>query len=94
MAPCPPACAYGAKTFFHIKVQIFLAVSERHRLLTCIEKGLRGGGGARIGAPPEYATGVSYITSILRRFMSAKTKKSSGRRLVACCVANKRNFYI
>ena len=36
----PPACAYGVKKSFLIKVRF---VSERHRLLAYIEEGLRGG---------------------------------------------------
>ena len=46
---------------------IFLAVSEQHRLVTCIKEGLRGG--ARLGAPPAYATGCSLLSLTLAKLL-------------------------
>ena len=40
-----------------------------------------GGAGARIGAPPAYATGVLYITAISCRFTSSKTKEKQWKTL-------------
>ena len=46
---------------------IFLAVSEQHRLVTCIKEGLRGN--ARLGAPLAYATGCSLLSLTLTKLL-------------------------
>ena len=46
MAPCPPLRApMGRRNFSTLRYDFSISegVSERHRLLTCIEEGLRGG---------------------------------------------------
>ena len=80
MAPCPPCvralpCVrlWREEMFPHYGT-IFLAISERHWLSTCIEEGLGGKGGARIGAHPAYATGRGDCAhlSILESFFIQK----------------------
>ena len=46
---------------------IFLAVSEQHRLVTCIKEGLRGERTLR--TPPAYATGCSLLSRTLAKLL-------------------------
>ena len=82
MAPCPPCvralpCVrlWREEMFPHYGT-IFLAIAERHRLSTCIEEGLGGKGGARIGAHTAYATGrgdcahLSILESFIQKYES------------------------
>ena len=62
MAPCPlPLRTPTAQRKFSTLRYDFVAVSERHRLLTCIEKGL---GGRTHGGPPCVLYCIQHIISI------------------------------
>ena len=68
MVPSPLPCMrlWRVEVFPH-EGTIFLAVSEQHRLVTCIKEGLRGN--ARLGAPPAYATGCSFLLRTLAKLI-------------------------
>ena len=68
MVPSPlPCMRLWCVEVFPYEDTIFLAVSEQHRLVTCIKEGLRGN--ARLGAPPEYATACSLLSRTLAKLL-------------------------